>query len=30
IGIGDPYYFSRLFTKIIGKSPTEYRNTKKG
>ena len=25
VGIADPYYFSRLFTKVIGKSPREYR-----
>ncbi len=30
LGISDPYYFSRLFTKIMGISPTEYRNHKKG
>jgi len=28
IGIDDPYYFSRLFTKIMGISPFEYRNKK--
>ncbi len=27
IGIEDPFYFSRLFTKAKGISPTEYRNT---
>ena len=26
-GIHDPYYFSRLFKKIMGVSPTEYRET---
>lgn len=26
LGINDPYYFSRLFTKIVGLSPTEYRS----
>lgn len=25
VGISDPYYFSRLFTKIMGQSPTKYR-----
>ena len=30
LGIGDPYYFSRLFKKIIGSSPTEYRGKLKG
>ena len=25
-GIEDPYYFSRLFTKIMGVSPTKYRH----
>lgn len=25
VGIGDPYYFSRLFSKVIGLSPREYR-----
>jgi AraC-like DNA-binding protein len=25
LGIGDPYYFSRLFSKIMGMSPGEYR-----
>ncbi len=25
VGISDPYYFSRLFSKIIGMSPSEYR-----
>jgi AraC-like DNA-binding protein len=28
LGIEDPYYFSRLFTKIMGISPMEYRNKK--
>lgn len=28
IGIDDPYYFSRMFTKIMGISPLEYRNKK--
>lgn len=26
LGIEDPYYFSRMFTKIMGVSPVEYRN----
>ncbi|MCJ8014648.1 AraC family transcriptional regulator [Paenibacillus sp. KQZ6P-2] len=30
LGFQDPYYFSRLFKKIMGKPPTEYRNTRKG
>lgn len=30
IGIDDSYYFSRLFTKIMGVSPLKYRQTKKG
>lgn len=30
IGIDDPYYFTRLFTKIMGKAPSEYRLMKKG
>lgn len=30
VGISDPYYFSRLFTKIMGVSPKEYRHQKKG
>lgn len=28
IGIDDPYYFSRLFTKTMGYSPKEYRDTR--
>lgn len=28
IGIEDPYYFSRMFTKIMGASPLEYRRKK--
>lgn len=27
LGFEDPYYFSRLFTKVIGMSPRSYRNT---
>ena len=30
IGIEDPYYFSKLFSKTIGISPTDYRIKKKG
>lgn len=30
IGIEDSYYFSRLFTKIMGISPREYKKEKKG
>ncbi|MFS0726383.1 AraC family ligand binding domain-containing protein [Paenibacillus sp. 1P07SE] len=30
LGFKDPYYFSRLFRKIIGLSPTDYRNKPKG
>ncbi|WP_138493381.1 AraC family transcriptional regulator [Paenibacillus pinistramenti] len=30
LGFKDPYYFSRLFHKIIGMSPTDYRNKLKG
>ena len=30
IGFDDPFYFSRVFTKTMGVSPTEYRSTKKG
>ncbi len=30
LGIEDTYYFSRLFSKIMGVSPREYRKTKKG
>ena len=30
IGIQDPYYFSRVFRKVMGLSPSEYRKTKKG
>ena len=30
VGIEDPYYFSRLFSKIMGMSPEKYRKTKKG
>jgi AraC-like DNA-binding protein len=30
VGNSDPYYFSRLFKKIMGMSPSEYRNVPKG
>ncbi|NOU63918.1 helix-turn-helix domain-containing protein [Paenibacillus sp. LMG 31461] len=30
IGITDPYYFSRLFKKMTGSSPSAYRNVPKG
>ncbi len=30
IGIEDTYYFSRLFSKLMGISPREYRKSKKG
>lgn len=30
IGFDDPFYFSRIFTKVMGSSPTEYRDMKKG
>ena len=30
IGIDDPYYFSRLFKQVMGCSPREYRQVKKG
>jgi len=30
IGIDDSFYFSRLFTKLMGMSPSEYRQSKKG
>lgn len=29
-GYSDPFYFSRVFSKIMGKSPKKYRNLKKG
>ena len=28
VGIEDPYYFSRMFTKVMGMSPNEYRDKK--
>ncbi|HRZ97523.1 MAG TPA: AraC family transcriptional regulator [Paludibacter sp.] len=30
VGFEDPFYFSRIFTKIMGYSPSEYRKRKKG
>ena len=30
IGYDDPYYFSRIFSKIMGMPPTAYRKAKKG
>lgn len=30
VGITDPYYFSRLFRRIMGMSPSAYRRVKKG
>jgi AraC-like DNA-binding protein len=30
LGFEDPYYFSRIFTKITGMSPKKYRDEKKG
>ncbi|WP_342778510.1 AraC family transcriptional regulator [Paenibacillus sinopodophylli] len=30
LGLSDPYYFSRLFKKIIGSSPSDYRSKLKG
>lgn len=30
VGFEDPFYFSRLFTKTMGVSPSEYRKKKKG
>ncbi|UOQ87160.1 AraC family transcriptional regulator [Gracilibacillus salinarum] len=30
LGMKDPYYFSRLFKKVIGMSPTAYRQQQKG
>lgn len=30
VGYQDPFYFSRIFTKTMGKSPKAYRNSKKG
>ncbi|MFD2333099.1 helix-turn-helix domain-containing protein [Cohnella sp. GCM10020058] len=30
VGFGDPYYFSRMFKKLMGVSPTDYRSVPKG
>lgn len=30
VGYQDPYYFSRIFTKVIGISPRDYRKSPKG
>ncbi|MDZ7720568.1 MAG: helix-turn-helix transcriptional regulator [Balneolaceae bacterium] len=30
LGYTDPHYFSRLFQKVMGVSPTAFRNEKKG
>ena len=30
IGYDDPYYFSRLFSKVMGLCPQTYRNNVKG
>ena len=30
VGYSDPFYFSRIFTQIMGMSPKKYRNIKKG
>jgi len=30
VGYPDPFYFSRIFTQIMGMSPKKYRNLKKG
>ena len=30
IGYSDQYYFSRLFKKIMGMAPSDYRRVKKG
>lgn len=30
IGMGDPYYFSRIFKKLMGHAPTDYRKIPKG
>ncbi|GHO68151.1 transcriptional regulator [Ktedonobacter sp. SOSP1-52] len=30
VGIHDPYYFSRVFRKVIGQSPSDYRRSRQG
>jgi AraC-like DNA-binding protein len=30
VGYGDPFYFSRQFSRIHGMSPSEYRLQRKG
>ena len=30
VGYSDPFYFTRVFSKIMGKSPKSYRDLKKG
>jgi len=30
VGFDDPFYFSRIFTKTMGSSPSDYRKKKKG
>lgn len=30
MGFDDPFYFSRIFTKTMGESPSDYRSKKKG
>lgn len=30
VGVGDPFYFSRLFASVMGCSPSEYRSMQKG
>ena len=30
VGFDDPLYFSRIFSRIMGNSPSEYRKKKKG
>jgi AraC family transcriptional regulator, arabinose operon regulatory protein len=30
IGFDDPFYFSRIFTRVMGLSPSDYRDKKKG
>jgi len=30
VGYDDPYYFSRLFKKVMGLSPSQYRQSRYG